>query len=210
MNNRAAKFVLVACEESQAVCKAFRNQGFTAFSCDIQPCSGNHPEWHICDNAERVVLGSGNFRLQSGQVLNIRTAWDLIIAHPPCTMLTKSSAVAYSKGLHTDEMIRQARAFFMAMWMAPCEHIAVENPIPMQRAQLPPYTQIIQPWFFGHEFSKATCLWLKNLPPLLPTYAKPVEIKQYLRHCSHSPKRRSKTFPGIAEAMATQWSDCLT
>lgn len=210
MNNHAGSFVLVACEESQAVCSAFRERGFAAFSCDIQRCSGKHPEWHILDDASRVVLGNGSFRLESGMVLTMCTAWDLIIAHPPCTMLTKSSAVAYAKGLHTDAMIRDARAFFLAMLNAPCQHIAVENPIPMQRAQLPPYTQIIQPWFFGHEYTKATCLWLKNLPPLLPTYAKPVETKQYLRHCSHSPKRRSKTFPGIAEAMAVQWSDCLT
>lgn len=201
--------VLIACEESQAVCKAFREKGFNAYSCDLQKCSGDHPEWHIIADAREVVKGWGGFPLQSGEIIILHRYWDMIIAHPPCTMLTKSSAVTLAKGLHTAEMISEAREFFLEMLNAPSPLIAVENPVPLHCAKLPPYSQVIQPWFFGHEYTKATCLWLKGLPPLLPTHAKPFKTKQYLNHCSKNSKRRSKTFPGIATAMATQWSDYL-
>lgn len=201
------KMVLVACEQSQVVCAAFRRLGINAFSNDIQGCYGGHPEWHIVGDATRVVRG-GKFILETGASI-FCNCWDMIIAHPPCTMLTHSSAVAYSKGLHTDDDIAEARRFFLEMLNAPALFVAVENPAPMKRAQLPPYNQIVQPYDFGHPFSKRVCLWLRNLPPLLPMRAAYTEHEQWLKHCAGNPRRRSKTFEGIAEAMAHQWGGLL-
>ena len=151
--------MLVACEESQAVATAFREQGHEAYSCDTDDCSGDHPEYHI--KADALEL--------------IKIKWDLIIAHPPCTYLTNAGAVrmrvngVIQQGRYEKAM--QAKEFFMKFLKADCPRICVENPTPMKIIGLPPYTQAIQPYQFGHPYSKRTCLWLKNLPPsCLRTY----------------------------------------
>jgi len=200
--------VLVACEESQEVCKAFRALGHEAYSCDIQECSGGHPEWHI--KADALEL--------------IKMKWDLIIAHPPCTYISNVGARwLFAGGELNQERYRKglsAKAFFMSFLRANCDRIAVENPIPSSIYGLPPYTQIIQPYEYGHPWSKKTCLWLKELPPLVPTEIV-TEHKPFISSGSytktHDPKykgasrkggsarSRSKTFPGIAAAMAEQW-----
>ena len=201
--------VLVACEESQAVCKAFRELGHEAYSCDLEPCSGGHPEWHIqCDALELLKL-----------------KWDLIIAHPPCTYLTKAGAVRMRvNGEIVPERYQkamEAKAFFLKFLNAECQRIAVENPVPMALVGLPPYTQIIQPYQFGHPYSKRTCLWLKGLPPLVPTelveHYEPYvnggskdangNYRRFAGRNERDQKTRSKTFPGIARAMAQQWGE---
>lgn len=196
-------FVLIACEQSQTVCSAFRRLGFSAFSNDIENCYGGHPEWHILGDARQAIQTKSEHTLESGLKLCI-DSWDLIIAHPPCTMLTHSSAVALSQGKHTMEDVYLGAQFFMAMLNAPCERVAVENPAPMKLAKLPKYDQIINPYQFGHPYSKRVCLWLKNLPPLLPTCYNP-RHESWLLHCAGNSRRRSKTFEGIAQAMAEQW-----
>lgn len=216
--------VLVACEESQRVCTAFREKGHNAFSCDILPCSGGHPEWHIQDDVCPILDGHIYFWTQDGVIHDLPNSWDLIIAHPPCTYLSNAGArwlyagsnlneERYKKGL-------EGKAFFMAMLNADCDRIAVENPIPSSVYELPEYTQIIQPYEHGEPWSKKTCLWLKGLPKLVPSEI----VADYKPYCSsgsysgtHDPKfkgasrkggsakSRSKTFPGIAKAMAEQW-----
>jgi hypothetical protein len=201
--------VLVACEESQAVCKAFREKGHEAYSCDIQPCSGGHPEWHIQGDALETMRG--------GQ-------WDMVIAFPPCTYMTNAGAVRmrvcgeiqperYAKAM-------DAKRFFMEFWNnAEIQKIAIENPTPMRIVGLPPCSQVIQPYWFGHPYSKRTCLWLRGLPPLMPTevlsYHEPYvnggnkdahgNYRRFTGRNERDPKTRSKTFPGIAKAMADQW-----
>lgn len=201
--------VLIACEQSQVVCTAFRHLGFEAYSNDIMPCYGGHPEWHIIGDAQLVVQGRSAFDLESGGTVEVPGLWSLIIAHPPCTMLSHVSAVALSQGKHTLEDVQKGAQFFMAMLTAPALHVAVENPAPMRVAGLPRYNQIVQPYEFGHEFSKRVCLWLRNLPPLLPMRGYYVEHKQWHKHCASGARRRSKTFEGVAEAMANQWGDLL-
>lgn len=188
--------VLVACEESQTVCKAFREMGHIAFSCDLQSCSGGKPEWHI----QRDCISFINDSLSE---------WDLIIAHPPCTYLSKVSSVALSLGKHTFAQVMEAKKFFMFFYNLP-GRVCIENPVPMALAGLPPYTQTVQPYQFGDNWTKLTCLWLKNLPPLISNCYAPYG---YSRNCCPSwvyhkfgSKARSKTFPGIARAMATQWN----
>lgn len=203
------KYVLIACECSQVVTSEFRKLGFEAYSCDLVECYGGHPEWHIIGDAAQVVQGYAQFPLQNGRWVTVPGFWDLIIAHPPCTMLTHSSAVAYSKGLHTDEDIAFARIFFLKMLYAPCRRVAVENPAPMSRAGLPPYSQIIQPWQFGHKYSKRICLWLEGLPPLLPMRAACHDHKPWLEHCAGNARRRSHFWEYVAEAMAIQWGALL-
>ena len=197
--------VLIACEQSQTVCAAFRRLGIETYSNDILPCYGGHPEWHIIGDATHVVQGNGKFMLESGECIDILGRWDLIIAHPPCTMLTHSSAVAYSKGLHTDAQVARAKDFFLAMLNAPAEYVAVENPAPMKWIGLPRYNQIIQPYQFGERYSKRVCLWLRNLPPLIPVRGYSTQHVQWTKHCSGRPARRAKTFPLVAEAMAENW-----
>lgn len=200
--------VLIACECSQVVCAAFRSAGHEAYSCDLVRCYGGHPEWHIIGDAQHVVRGHAQFVLENGAQLLCPGYWDMIIAHPPCTMLTHSSAVAFAKGLHTMDDVENGAAFFWDILHSPCEYVAVENPAPLKIAQLPPYDQIIQPYQFGHKYSKRVCLWLRGLPQLLPTTAE-MPHEQWLKHCSGTPRRRSKTFEGIAEAMALQWGGLL-
>ena len=192
--------ILVACEESQRVCIEFRKLGHDAYSCDILSCSGGHPEWHLQQN----VL----------PLLNEK--WDMIIAFPPCTYLSNAGArhlfpggklnvERYKKGLLAKEL-------FMAIYNADCSKIAIENPTPSKIYELPEKTQVIQPWQFGHPFSKRTQLWLKGLPKLIPTNI--VEIESSCRKPGNWFNKggkdrqinRSKTFPGIAKAMANQWT----
>jgi len=186
--------VLIACEESQVVCKAFRNLGHYAYSCDIQDCSGGHEEWHIKDD-----------------VLNHLEGWDLIIAHPPCTYLCNSGVQWLHKRPERWEKLKDAVDFFLKMLNAPCSRVAVENPIMHRyaRERIPAPTQYVQPYQFGEIVSKKTGLWLKNLPQLIPTklITKDKAVQKIWRE-PPSPERtriRSKTFIGIAEAMAEQW-----
>lgn len=198
---------LVACEESQTVCSAFRDMGFECYSNDINPCYGGHPEWHIVGDAELVILAGASYKLEDGSTLPYVARWDMIIAHPPCTMITHSSAVAFSQGKHTIEDVREGARFFMAMLNAPCDHVAVENPAPMKVAGLPKYNQAIQPYQLGDPWSKRVCLWLRGLPPLMPTTGYCTEWKSWLGHCASTHRRRSKTFPSVARTMAENWGD---
>jgi len=199
--------ILVACEESQEVCKRFRAKGHEAYSCDIQQCSGGKPEWHIQGDA----IGEAYSR-----------KYDLMIAHPPCTYISRAGArwmyptagnlckERYSKAL-------QAKFFFMSLLNAPIKHIAVENPTPLKVVGLPKHSQAVQPYEYGHPYSKRTLLWLKNLPllepteivsdykPYLPSNTGGKKRGQQYQFKSISQKESSKTFPGIAQAMADQW-----
>ena len=199
--------VLVACEESQAVGKAFRAKGHEAYSCDLEAPSGGHPEWHLQVDALQML----------------KLEWDLIIAHPPCTYLTNAGAVRMRVNgkvvKERYERAMQAKDFFLKFLYAKCPKIAVENPTPMKLIGLPPYTQAIQPYEYGHPYSKRTCLWLKGLPKLVPTkimeYHEPYvnggckdahgNYRRFQGRNERDSKTRAKTFPGIAAAMAEQW-----
>jgi hypothetical protein len=200
--------VLLACEESQAVAKEFRALGHEAYSCDILPTSGDDPEWHI-----------------QGDVLNhLNDGWDMIIGFPPCTYMTNGGAVRMypKKGQIDTERYKKAmdaKALFMAIYNAPAKHIAIENPLPMTIIGLPLRSQLIHPYQFGDPYSKKTCLWLKNLPNLVPTNIM-TEYQPFINggggrmnRAHYKNKKfavgsmaRSKTFPGIAKAMALQWA----
>lgn len=164
--------VLVACEESQAVCIAFRKVGHEAYSCDIQECSGGHPEWHIIKDVLSLIDGNKPFITMDGELHSIIGTWDMLIAFPPCTYLTNAGAVRLRiKGeINQERMAKavEAKAFFMRFLNADCPKICVENPTPGKIHQLPPYTQAVHPYMFGHPYTKRTCLWLKNLPPPCP------------------------------------------
>lgn len=193
--------VLVACEESQAVTIELRQLGHEAYSCDVEPCSGGHPEWH----------------LQQDVIPLLSQPWDMIIAFPPCTYLSKAgnrwlftggklNEERYSKGV-------AARAFFMKFLEADCPRVAVENPIHAKVYNTPQHSQTIQPFMFGHQVTKATRLWLRGLPPLMATDIV-IPERCFLPSSrtgergvsKRSSKARSKTFPGIAKAMAMQWA----
>ncbi len=154
--------VLVACEESQAVTKELRNLGHEAYSCDIEPCSGGHPEWHIQADVIPLLNGDCSFRTVGGMEHRIDEKWDMIIAFPPCTYMTNAGAVRMRvKGKIVQDRYQKAmkaKAFFMQIMNANCEKIAIENPTPMKLIALPPYTQVVQPYQFGHPYSKRTCL----------------------------------------------------
>ena len=207
--------VLVACEESQRVCVAFRAKGHNAFSCDIIDCSGGHPEWHIKQDVLPLLNGRCEFTTCDGELHTISGKWDLIIAHPPCTYLSNAGArFLYPKGVLNEERLQkglEAKEFFMALYNADCEKICVENPIPSKVYELPHYSQIVQPYEHGHPFKKKTCLWLKGLPLLKPTNI--VEEREstkiagnwYNKGGKDRQRNRAKTFPGIAAAMAEQW-----
>lgn len=216
--------VLVACEESQRVCAAFRERGHEAYSCDIIEPSGGHPEWHILGDALEVI-GGGTVTTMDGEKHDIGR-WDLMIAHPPCTHLAVSGATYFAEK-RADGRQQKAVEFFLALINADIDRIAVENPVGIMSTQYRKPDQIIQPYQYGHPVSKKTCLWLKNLPKLTPT-----EIVKYEKLHSKGKsggysgaawvvrdergkilrygdprvaKERSKTFPGIAKAMAEQW-----
>lgn len=200
--------ILVACEESQAVTVELRNLGHEAYSCDIEECSGGHPEWHLQTNALELL----------------KMRWDMIIAFPPCTYMTNAGAVRMRvQGELVRERFQKATAakeFFMQFYNADCPRIAIENPTPMKIVALPPYTQAIQPYQFGHPYSKRTCLWLKGLPPLMPTEIianhEPYvnggckdahgNYRRFQGRNERDSKTRAKTFSGIAKAMAEQWA----
>lgn len=197
--------ILVACEESQAVTTELRKLGHEAYSCDIQPCSGSHPEWHLQQDVTPLL----------------KMRWDMIIAHPPCTYLSNAGArFLFPGGKLNEERFAKgmiAKSLFMLIYNADCPKIAVENPVPSRIYGLPPYSQIIQPWQFGHPFQKKTCLWLKGLAELKPTVIVPEENRQSTRIAGNwfnkggkdRQKNRAKTFSGIAEAMAEQWAGNL-
>ena len=209
--------ILIACEESQRVCMAFREKGHEAYSCDIQECSGGHPEWHILGDVLPILNGNAKFITQDGKTHEISERWDMIIAHPPCTYLSNAGARhLYKGGVLQQERLKkglEAKNFFMKFINADCNKIAVENPIPSTVFQLPKYSQIIQPYEYGHPFKKKTCLWLKNLPKLNPTNLIPLEQCEstkiagnwYNKGGKDRQKNRAKTFEGIAAAMAEQW-----
>lgn len=206
--------VLIACEESQRVCTAFRDKGHEAFSADIQNPSGGHPEWHIKGDVLAILNGHCAFQTMDG-CTHVIDKWDLIIAHPPCTYLSNAGArFLYPKGILNEERLKMglsAKAFFMSLYNADCEKICIENPTPSRVYELPKYTQVIQPWMFGHPVQKRTCLWLKRLPPLKPTDT--VEERQSSKIAGNwfnkggkdRQKNRAKTFQGVAKAMADQW-----
>ena len=214
--------VLIACEESQEVCKAFRAKGHRAFSCDIQECSGSHPEWHILGDVLPLLNGNCTFQTCDSHTHTQIGRWDMIIAFPPCTYLTAAGAIRLFTKDHTIrdyerlEKGREAARFFMSFMNADCDKISIENPTPMTIFNLPKYDQVIQPYEFGHPYKKRTCLWLKNLPKLIPTnIVEPTgywigahghdKAKYGMSKGFRDPKIRSKTFPGIAKAMAEQW-----
>lgn len=191
--------VLIACEESQTACIAFRERGHIAYSCDLQECSGGHPEWHIRGDCVPVI--------ENG-------CWDLIIAHPPCTYLSIAGAVYMylkdgSLNAQRYQKMIQAREFFMYFYNLQGVRLCIENPRVMAMAQLPKYTQTIQPYQFGDDYTKKTLLWLKDLPYLIPlNYGyndRFIEgIPSYVG-THYGSKSRSKSFEGIAKAMANQW-----
>tara|TARA_R110002124_G_C8821149_1_gene503969 strand:+ start:231 stop:980 length:750 start_codon:yes stop_codon:yes gene_type:complete len=246
--------ILVACEESQAVTKELRKLGHEAFSCDLLPCSGGHPEWHFQEDVIQVMNGwfdsnevtiNKNFDLKFNvwediqefeykdhYIRQIGWEWDMMIAHPPCTFLAVSGARwLYNKdgSKNVERYKNQAEAldFVQKLMDAPINKIAIENPISVISSNIRKPDQIIQPYMFGDKAQKSTCLWLKNLPKLVPTdivdkgefiefiSKKGVKKKQpkwyfdALKDAKTPAERRtlrSKTFKGIAEAMATQWT----
>ena len=183
--------ILVACEESQAVTIEMRRLGHEAYSCDIEPCSGGHPEWHLQVDALELL----------------KMKWDMILAFPPCTHLAVSGA-RYFEQKRKDGRQQAAIDFFMRFANADCPKIAIENPVGIMSSVWRKPDQIIQPWQFGHGETKKTCLWLKGLPPLIPTEI--VEGREQriwkMPPSEDRAKNRAKTFPGIARAMAEQWA----
>ena len=218
--------ILVACEESQNVTNELRKLGHEAYSCDIQMHSGSHDEWHICQDVLPLLNGFCKFKTIDGDYHEINSKWDMIIAFQPCTDLCVSGARHFAKK-QADGRQQRSIDFFMKFVNADCDKIAIENPIGIMSTKYRKPDQIIQPWQFGDKYSKSTCLWLKNLPLLVPT--KIVEKGEFiewidkngkkkrqakwfyeaLRNSKNAEERakiRSKTFPGIANAMATQWT----
>lgn len=204
--------ILIACEESQAVCKEMRNRGHDAYSCDIQDCSGGHPEWHLKRHLEEIISND----------------WDMIIAFPPCTHLAVSGAAHFDKKRENGQQ-QYAIHFFMMIANAHCQKICIENPIGIMSTEYRKPDQIIHPYYFGDPVPKSTCLWLKNLPMLKhfsnddlfdkkthvdPEYIEYNSAKTKSGKSQYSVfgklgkgkgKERSITFPGIARAMANQW-----
>mgnify|MGYP001278352629 CR=1 FL=1 len=192
--------ILVACEESQSVTIAFRARGHEAYSCDTQPCSGGHPEWH----------------LQQDVIPLLSQDWDMIIAFPPCTDLSCSGARWFAKK-RADGRQQKSIDFFMKFTETDCGKVVIENPVGIMSTIYRKPTQIIQPWYHGHEETKATCLWLYGVPDLIPTKIVGKGERVYYKGGTSMPKTisnasvvdrskiRSKTYAGIAQAMAEQW-----
>lgn len=230
--------ILLACEESQRVTIELRKLGHIAFSCDLFPCSGGYPQWHIQSDVLPLLNGNCEFTTMDGAVYRINGKWDMIIAFPPCTYLTNAGTRHYSPKCNPPDKIaarlklREAAVdFFVRIANADCERIAIENPVGYMSRNYKPPTQIIEPYFFADSINdtenyvtKRTCLWLKGLPPLKPTnnLPRPVPYGKYLAKCgkvkgicwsmtvsgatqAERAKRRSKTFMGVAKAMANQW-----
>ena len=223
------KDILIACEESQRICLEFRKLGFSAFSCDLESCSGEHPEYHIQGDCLPLLNGYCTFKTMDGIEHKLEKEWDLIIAHPPCTYLTNTGNRWFNEEKYGDKarerkkLREEAANFFFAFVNAKCEHIAIENPVGYMSSHYRKPDQIIHPYQFGDPTRKATCLWLKNLPLLKPTNIVEPKIIKFANGKTDSewhyltinlpPKERakvrSKTFPGIASAIADQWSAVL-
>ena len=227
--------ILVACEESQAVTIQLRRLGHKAYSCDLIPCSGGHPEWHIMQDVLEILnpgvqldgqyYGIKPFYTQNGVLNFMHGKWDMIIAFPPCTHLCSSGQWAYSKGIKDVSLREEGAKFFMAIANADCQKIAIENPVGIMSTRWRKPDQIIQPWMFGDNATKTTCLWLKGLPNLAPDVTEQPDI-EYVSYGKHGKRMQkwmydirctsvkdgkraylaSKTFPGIAKAMAEQWA----
>ena len=205
--------ILVACEESQAVTIELRRLGHEAYSCDIQECSGGHPEWHIKGDVLPLLNGDCEFYTMDGERHAISGRWDMIIAFPPCTDLAVSGARHFAKK-RADGRQQASIDFFMKFANAHCDMIAIENPVGIMSTRFRKPDQIINPYQFGHPETKKTCLWLKNLQPLEETenvYAYMMTLPEKERSRIHwmgsgHAKERSKTYPGIARAMAEQWA----
>jgi len=227
--------VLVACEESQAVTIELRKLGHEAYSCDIEPCSGGHPEWHLQVNVLEVLNPRDCYiNPSAGGLIQMPNKWDMIIAFPPCTYLTNAGTRHFSRRINPDwkvdarEKLREeAFEFFMKFANADCDRIAIENPVGWVNSHWRKPDQIIHPYYFGDSAKKRTCLWIKGLPLLEPTDMLPVPEPKYICQGPLSKgkpigwcegikgttggqkgraKARSKTFPGIAKAMAEQWA----
>lgn len=221
--------ILVACEESQAVTIELRKLGHEAFSCDIIECSGGHPEWHIKQDVLPLLNGNCRFRVQdpTESIKTMWDRWDMIIAFPPCTYLTVTGNRWFNVERYGEKAVQrmkdreEAIKFFLAFANADCDRIAIENPIGVMSTAYRKPNQIIHPYMFGDPERKGTCLWLKGLPELKPTnIVKPNVIVYKNGKGTDSPwhvntmslpkeeraKQRSKTFPGIAKAMAEQWA----
>jgi hypothetical protein len=229
--------ILVACEESQAITKELRALGHNAYSCDLLPCSGGHPEWHFNEDVFKIIENNGGVT-QAGQIAFV-DEWEMMIAHPPCTFLAVSGARWYYHPEDKDLPFEQRRPhprfpnraqdreealeFFIKLLEAPIEKIAVENPVGIVSTRYRKPNQTVHPWMFGDEASKATCLWLKNLPLLEPTNivekgervvlssgkSLPKWYSDALTKAKSAAERRtlrSKTFEGMAKAMAEQWT----
>lgn len=215
--------VLFACEESQRGCVAFRERGHNAFSCDILPCSGGHPEWHIQQDVLLLLNGRCTFKTMDGTEHTISGRWDMIIAFPPCTKTSNAGARHLWKGgnLNIQRYYEGlcGKALFLAIWAADCDRVVIENPTPSKVFEYPEPTQAVQPYEYGHPFTKKTLLWERGVEPLKPTnIVKPERTwcpsgsysgKHNDKHrgvfTTDRAKNRSKTFPGIAKAMAEQW-----
>ena len=218
--------VLVACEESQAVCIEGRKLGHEVYSCDIQECSGGHPEWHIMCDVLPLLNGNCDFNTMDGENHSLSGRWDMIIAFPPCTYLTVTGNRWFNIDRYGEKAIQRHKDrkdgvdFFMAFANADCEKIAIENPVGIMSSEWRKPNQIINPWQFGDAFEKKTCLWLKGLPELTHTNIVKIpprkkfdsgkSMPSWYAEAWHLPKEeraklRSKTFPGIAKAMAQQW-----
>ena len=213
--------VLVACEESQAVTIELRKLGHEAYSCDIEPCSGGHDEWHIMEDVIPLLNGNCEFFTVDGEKHTILGKWDMIIAFPPCTHLAVSGARHFQQKIK-DGRQQQGINFFMLFVNANCDRIAIENPVGIMSSIYRKPNQIINPWQFGNSFNKKTCLWLKGLEDLIPTnivekeevvtFSSGKKMSKLFAESFRLPAQerarlRSKTFPGIAKAMASQWCD---
>lgn len=215
--------VLIACEESQEVCKAFRARGDEAYSCDVQEPSGGHPEWHIQQDVLPLLNGRCAFKTMDGTEHTIPGRWDMIIAFPPCTKTSNAGARHLWKGgkLNIQRYYEGlcGKALFLAIRASDCDRVVIENPTPSKIFEYPEPTQKIQPYQFGHPFTKLTLLWEKGVDPLKPTnivepertwcpsgsYSGKHNDKHKGMFTTDRAKNRSKTFPGIAKAMAEQW-----
>ena len=215
--------ILIACEESQRVCTAFREKGHTAFSCDLLECSGDYPEWHIKGDVTNLLNGDCTFTVMTGDEYTIKGKWDMIIAHPPCTRLCSSGqrwihwgSDEYRKSKISEQ--NEAINFFMLFTKADCDRIAIENPVGIMSTKYRKPDCIYNPYDFkGETDCKKTCLWLKGLEPLRPNQKLPIEKRtnSVLRSrfgtvkLSWSDPRtaryRSITPVGVARAMAEQW-----
>ena len=223
--------LLVCCEESQRVCIAFRERGWEAYSCDIEPCSGGHPEWHIQQDVLPLINGDCEFDTFDGEHHVIRGEWDLLICHPPCTYLCSLGTVWFAEKYPLEQRLKRKKNqedavnFFMIFVNAKCDHVAIENPVGIMSTRYKKPSQYIQPYEYGHPFTKKTCLWLKGLNTLVPTnivepsgghwVSAGIKNRESQNKAVNksgvgkSKKNRSKTFEGIAQAMADQWGSYI-